>query len=72
LLGSGHASAAAVCPLGLCRAILLGVEEQRRREGVIVPPVVSAAVARGVGIYSLAENSQSFPFLFVGKREEVD
>ena len=50
----GRAAAAAVYPRGLCRAIIRGIEVQRRREGQ-EPLGVARARAAGAGIYSLEE-----------------
>ena len=59
----GRAAAAAVYPRGLCRAILRGIQDQRRREGHD-PLGVTRARATGTGIYGLglcAENEAVEP-----------
>ena len=48
----GRAAAAAVYPRRLCRAILRGIEAQRRREGQ-TPIGVHRAQAAGLGVYEL-------------------
>ena len=53
LEGSGRAAAAARYPPGLCRAILRGAEEQRRRDGDQVPAGVRQLQARGLGVFEL-------------------
>ena len=53
LEGSGRAAAAARYPAGLCRAILRGAEEQRRRDGGHVPPGVRQLQAHGLGVFEL-------------------
>eukprot|EP00974_Lingulodinium_polyedra_P040221 3861074-Lingulodinium_polyedra.AAC.1 len=74
LSGPGRASAAAVYPPGLCRAILKGVEEQRCREGASIPPAVLSAVDQGIGIYSLAaEDPATLPDAdFAGEQLALD
>ena len=55
LLGNRRASAAAIYPPGLCRAILAGAEEQLRRDRGSVPAAVrQAAAGDGTGLYDLA------------------
>ena len=53
LEGSGRAAAAARSPAGLCRAILRGAEEQRRREGRHAPAGVRQLQASGLGVFEL-------------------
>merc|ERR1711978_173315 len=53
LEGSGRAAAAARYPAGLCRAILRGAEEQRRRDGDHVPAGVRQLQAHGLGVFEL-------------------
>ena len=53
LAGSGRAAAAARYPPGLCRAILRGAEEQRRRDGDQVPAGVRQLQACGLGVFEL-------------------
>ena len=57
-LSGGRASAAAVYPPGLCRAILQGVEAQRLREGHALPAEVADQFDKGLGIYSLEAESE--------------
>ena len=53
-LHGGRASAAAIYPPGLCRAILKGIEAQKLREGGGgVPCSVSRALEKGCAMYSL-------------------
>ena len=52
-LVGGRASAAAIYPPGLCRAILEGIGRQKWLEGDPVPSPVLRAVNRGVGIVDL-------------------
>ena len=54
LLGDRRASAAAIYPPGLCRAVLLGAEDQYRLDGGTVPSAVLEAVDAGTGVYDLA------------------
>ena len=53
LEGSGRAAAAARYPAGLCRAVLRGAEEQRRREGNHAPAGVRQLQAHGLGVFEL-------------------
>ena len=48
LLGSGRASAAAIYPPGLCKAILVGAQEQLQRDRGAVPAPAGAKVRPGV------------------------
>ena len=51
LAGSGRAAAAARYPAGLCRAILRGAEEQRKRDGDQVPAGVRQLQAHDLGVF---------------------
>ena len=53
LEGSRRAATAARYPAGLCRAILRGAEEQRRRDGDHVPAGVRQLQAHGLGVFEL-------------------
>ena len=53
LHGGPRVTAAGVYPPELCRAMLEGIEAQRRREGVGVPGFVSKELERGCALYSL-------------------
>ena len=53
LLGGGRASAAAVYPPGLCRAILRGAELQLQQDRGAIPACVQKAVDEGVGVHDL-------------------
>ena len=59
LLG-GRARAAAVYPPALCRAILRGIERQRRVEGEPVPKHIENMVDTGRAIYNLARNDPEY------------
>ena len=71
LLGNGRASAAAIYPPGLCRAVLLGAEDQYRLDGGTVPSAVLAAVSSGVGLYDLAQGDTCSTSLAAATSEEV-
>ena len=68
LEGVGRAAAAARYPAGLCRAILRGAEEQRRRGGDQVPAGVRQLQARGPGVFELRRDGSGAP----GEVLEVD
>ena len=53
LEGSGRAAAAARYPAALCRAILRGAEEQRRRDGSPVPAGLRQLQTHGLGVFEL-------------------
>ena len=62
LLGGGRASAAAIYPPGLLRAILKGAEEQLRRDRGAIPAAVQKVVDDGTGLYDLSfESSARLP-----------
>ena len=74
LLGGRRASAAAIYPPGLCRAVLLGAEDQYRLDGGTVPSAVLEAVDAGTGVYDLTlddEESGSPRALAAVASEEV-
>merc|ERR1712122_462322 len=52
-LEGGRARAAAVYPPELCRAILQGIEAQRRVEGEALPEPLRKQLHRGCALYSL-------------------
>jgi len=56
-LTGGRASAAAIYPPELCRAILRGIEDQRRLEGKAIPEHVEKLVDSGCAIYNLQEDT---------------
>ena len=56
-LVGGRAAAAAVYPRELCRAILLGIDKQRLREGRGLPGPAVMAVSRGAGLYDLEDGA---------------
>ena len=58
LEGSGRAAAAARYPAALCRAILRGAEEQRRREGR-APAGVRQLQAGGLGVFELRRTADA-------------
>ena len=53
----GKASAAALYPPDLCRAILLGTEDQRRAEGHAMPAHIGKLLETGCGLYNLDPGS---------------
>ena len=57
LLG-GRAAAAAVYPPGLCKAIVLGAEAQRQREGRGPPQWVSKELSAGRGLLALGPEEE--------------
>ena len=57
-LVSGRPAAAALYPQDLCRAIVLGAEEQRRRQGFPVPPAVERLLDAGVGVFALTSEGK--------------
>ena len=52
-LVDGRASKAALYPPRLCRAILLGIEAQRRSEAKWIPDYLQGELDKGCAIYSL-------------------
>ena len=55
-LEGGRAHAAAIYPPALCRAILCGIEAQRRREGLSMPEHIKKELDRGCALYALHQN----------------
>ena len=53
---SGRAAAAAVYPDELVRAIIMGADDQRRREGTTLPAGLLSALDSGTAIYDLAKD----------------
>jgi len=57
--GSQRSRLSAVYPAALCRAILRGAENQRRRDGLPVPAGVRQLLAAGLGVFELRREQQN-------------
>ena len=72
-LTGGRAKAAAIYPPMLCRAILRGIEEQRRREGVVIPRHVKEMTDKGRAIYNLMpENEEKLELTGEAENEKLE